>query len=63
MNTSGKIITALGIASSALFAAWLLTGTRKVRTRQFVVRRAITFKDAIKQQTALPLEDYEVYYI
>lgn len=63
MNTGGKIVVTLSIASSALFAAWLLTGTRKVKTKQFVARKAITIKDAIKSQKVLASEDQEAYYI
>ena len=63
MNTGGKIVVTLGIASSALFAAWLLTGPRKIKTKQFVARKAITIKDAVKSQRVVVSEDQEVYYI
>ena len=61
MSTSGKIAISVGIASSALLAAWLLTGNRKEKTREFVVRKATSFKSAVKSEN-LAAEDQEAYY-
>lgn len=61
MNTTSKIAIGLGLAGGALLAAWLLTGNRKKRTKDFVVRRARDLKQAIKQEIETP-EDQETYY-
>jgi hypothetical protein len=61
MNTTRKIVIGLGLAGGALLAAWLLTGDRKKRTKDFVVRRAQDFKEAIKKDKGNP-EDPERYY-
>jgi hypothetical protein len=62
MTTSGKIAISVGIASSALLAAWLLTGTRKERTKEFVVKKAESFKDVLKSEK-IAADDPEFYYI
>lgn len=60
MSTSGKI--AIGIASSALLAAWLLTGTRKEKTKEFVAKKTDSFKSPAR--SAKPaVQDQEMYYI
>ncbi|MEJ0056841.1 MAG: hypothetical protein WDN75_15010 [Bacteroidota bacterium] len=40
MSTTRKVAIGIGIAGSALLAAWLLTGDRKKKTKQFIVRKA-----------------------
>ena len=62
MSTSGKIAISVGIASSALLAAWLLTGTRKEKTREFVAKSASGFKSALKSEK-FAAQDLEAYYI
>lgn len=61
MSTGGKLVLTVGIASSALLAAWLLTGNRKVKTRDYVVKKAENFKDVLKVDRVV--EDDQVYYI
>jgi len=61
MSTGGKLALTVGIASSALLAAWLLTGSRKVKTRQYVVKRAENLKDALKAESVV-VED-QAYYV
>ena len=63
MSTSGKIVIGVGIASSALIAAWLLTGTRKEKTKEFVVKKAEGFKTVLKSEKFAAADDQEVYYI
>lgn len=63
MNKSGKVVITLGIVSSALFAVWLLSDNWKVKAREFVSRKAITFKDVMKLQKAARFEEHEHYYI
>ena len=62
MSTGGKLVLAVGIASSALLAAWLLTGGRRVKTRQFVVKKAVNLKDVLKVDRAVVEED-QVFYV
>ncbi len=62
MSTSGKIAISVGIPSSALLAAWLLTGTRKDKTRELVAKTASSFKSALKTEKAVA-GDEEAYYI
>ena len=61
MNTTRKIVIGLGLAGGALLAAWLLTGERKKKTKDFVVRRAQNIKQAIRKDKET-LDDPERYY-
>jgi hypothetical protein len=53
----------VGIASSALLAAWLLTGTRKEKTRELVAKTASSFKSALKTEKVAAAAVDEAYYI
>ena len=61
MTTTRKVVIGLGLAGGALLAAWLLTGDRKKKTKDFVVRRAQDIKLAIRKDKDHP-EDPERYY-
>jgi len=61
MTTTRKIVIGLGLAGGALLTAWLLTGDRKKKTKDFVVRRAQNFKESIKKEKE-NLDDPERYY-
>jgi hypothetical protein len=62
MSTSGKIVVSVGIASSALLAAWLLTGNRKEKTKEFISKKAESFKSPAKSAKHAA-EDQEICYI
>lgn len=62
MSTGGKVVLTVGIASSALLAAWLLTGNRKMKTRDYVVKKAETLKDVLKVDREVVEED-QVFYV
>jgi hypothetical protein len=62
MSTTGKIAIGIGIASGALITAYLLTGDRRTKTKQFVARRAENLKRSLKP-TKKSFDDSEVYYI
>ena len=62
MSTGGKLVLTVGIASSALLAAWLLTGGRKMKTREFVGKKVENLKDVLKVDRAIA-EDDQVFYI
>jgi hypothetical protein len=61
MSTTRKIAIGLGVAGGALLAAWLLTGDRKKKTKDFVAKRANDFKKAFAKDT--DVEDPDVHYV
>jgi hypothetical protein len=63
MNFMKKIVLGLGIASGAALAAYLLTGERVQRTKNYVVRRVRPQKDITDTQPKKAFDDSEVHYI
>ena len=64
MRTTQKVVLGLGLASGALLAAWLLTGNRKSKTKEFIVKKADQVKDALrKAKTETNTEESDVHYI
>ena len=57
-----KIAIGLGIASGAILTAWLLTGDRKAKTKNFVSRKANEMNGARKKKIS-DFDDSEVHYI
>jgi hypothetical protein len=62
MTTSGKIALSLGVASSALLAAWLFSGNRKAKTREFVAKRAVGLRNVLKSGKMV-VDDQSGYYM
>lgn len=62
MNTTGKIAIGVSLASSVLLAAWLLTGQRKEKTKDFVTKGAESLKNVLKSEKIHP-EESDAYYI
>ncbi len=62
MSTTRKVVIGIGIAGGALLAAWLLTGDRKKRTKQFVVKKANDLKHTFKKEKGSP-EESEIHYV
>ena len=62
MSSTRKVAIGLGIAGGALLAAWLLTGSRKQKTKDFLVRKAIDIKKTFQKDTASP-DDSDVHYV
>jgi hypothetical protein len=62
MSSTKKIAIGLGVASGALLAAWLLTGNRKQRTKNFIVKKAADLKDRLKSDKA-SFDDSEAHYV
>lgn len=59
-----NIAIGLGIAGGAILAAWLLTGDRKKKTKEFVAKGAQNLKQAMKKDNSSKLyDDSEVYYL
>jgi hypothetical protein len=63
MSTTRKIAIGLGIASGALLAAWLLTGNRKKKTKEYISKNADGLKNAIKTEKKRSFDDSDAHYI
>ena len=61
MSTTRKIAIGLGVAGGALLAAWLLTGDRKKKTKEFISKRANDLKKAFVKEN--DTEDPDVNYV
>lgn len=62
MSTTGKLAIGLGIASGALLTAYLLTGDRKQKTKQFISTKAENLRKSLKT-TKESFDDSEVHYV
>ncbi|MCU0383347.1 MAG: hypothetical protein MUF68_04700 [Cyclobacteriaceae bacterium] len=62
MSTTKKLAIGLGIASGALLAAWLLTGSRKKKTTDFVKKNVGKITDKLKKQKS-GFDDSEAHYV
>ena len=63
MRTTGKIALGVSLASSVLLATWLLTGDRKVKTRDFVSKKkAEGLRGALKSDR-VQASELDSYYI
>ena len=62
MSTTRKIAIGLGVASGALLAAWLLTGDRKKKTKDFIAKKAETIKKTFKKDAGA-FDDSDVHYV
>lgn len=63
MSTTRKIAIGLGVASGALLAAWLLTGDRKKKTKDFIAKKADTIKKSFKKTDSESFDDSDVHYV
>ena len=62
MKTTSKVAIGLGVAAGgALLAAWLLTGNRKAKTKEFVAKKADDLKQAFKKETKEFYESENLY--
>jgi hypothetical protein len=61
MSTTRKIAIGLGVAGGALLAAWLLTGERKKKTKEFVAKKANDIKQVFAKRN--DTEDQDVHYV
>ena len=62
MKTAEKIALGVSLASSVLLATWLLTGDRKVKTRDFVSKKAEGLRGALKSDR-IYISELDSYYI
>jgi hypothetical protein len=63
MTTTKKVMIGLGVAGGALLAAWLLTGERGKKTKEFVSKKADDLKQAIIKKTNADFDDSDVHYV
>ena len=62
MSTTRKVAIGLGIAGGAILAAWLLTGDRKQKTKEFITKKASDLKRSILKNDEVA-DDSEVHYV
>lgn len=62
MSTTRKIAIGLGLAGGALLAAWLLTGDRKKKTKDFIVKKAQNLKQTLTKDGGKS-DDTDVHYV
>jgi gas vesicle protein len=63
MTTTRKIMLGLGVAGGALLAAWLLSGDRKKKTKEFVAKKADELKQVLKKMKNDSEEESDVHYV
>jgi len=63
MSTTRKFAIGLGIAGGALIAAWLLTGDRKKKTKDFLVKKAQDLKQTLNKEEKGTVDDSDVHYV
>jgi hypothetical protein len=62
MKTTSKVAIGLGVAAGgSLLAAWLLTGNRKTKTKDFVSKKAVDLRQAFKKTTKVVDEAESLY--
>lgn len=62
MSGTKKIAIGLGVASGTLLAAWLLTGNRRKKTKDFIVKRVSSVRRASKSNNEV-FDDSEAHYV
>jgi hypothetical protein len=62
MGSTRKIMIGVGLASGALLATWLLTGSRKEKTKEFVSKKAEDLKKVFKTDKN-SFDDNEAHYV
>ena len=62
MSKTSTFAIGIGLASGALLAAWLLTGSRKEKTRKFISDRTASIKKSIKAERPVH-DESESYYV
>lgn len=62
MTSTRKVAIGLGIAGGALLAAWLLTGSRKKKTKDFISRATTDLRKSLHKEKP-SLDDPDVHYV
>lgn len=64
MSKSSKLTTiGVSVLSGALLAAWLLTGTRKEKTKQIISKGTTSIKNNLHKTTVDRYNESDNYYI
>lgn len=61
MSKTSTFAIGIGLASGALLAAWLLTGSRKEKTKKFISAKTASIKKSIKAERPV-YDETESYY-
>ncbi|MEO5601075.1 MAG: hypothetical protein ABIR06_09120 [Cyclobacteriaceae bacterium] len=62
MSKSSTFAIGIGLASGALLAAWLLTGTRKEKTKKFISKGTASIKKTIQAEKSVYDETESFYF-
>ena len=62
MSTARKIAIGLGLAGGALLAAYLLTGNRKEKTKEFLSKTGKKLKDVLEPKQKTSSDDSDFNY-
>jgi hypothetical protein len=63
MSTTKKIAIGLGLAGGALLATWLLTGSRKKKTKDFVVKNTQSLRNVLTKKKEKTFDDSDAHYV
>lgn len=63
MSTTRKIAIGLGLAGGALLAAYLLTGDRKKKTKEFLTKTGKKIKDVLDPKEKPAADDHDFDYV
>ena len=63
MSTARKIAIGLGLAGGALLAAYLLTGERKPKTKEFLTKAGKKIKEALDPKVKTTTDDHDINYV
>jgi predicted GTPase len=61
MSKSSTFAIGIGLASGVLLTAWLLTGTRKEKTKKFISTKTASIKKTIQAERPV-YDESESYY-
>lgn len=63
MSTARKLAIGLGLAGGALLAAYLLTGDRKQKTKDFLTKTGKKIKDVMEPKVKTATDDQDIHYV
>jgi hypothetical protein len=63
MSKTSKLTIGVSVVSGVLLAAWLLTGTRKEKTKKLISKGTQTLTKTLKKEKRNYYDDSEVHYI
>jgi hypothetical protein len=64
MSKLSKITIGVSLASGALLAAWLLTGSRKEKTKKIITKGTETIRKTLKKDDDVQrFDDTDVHYV